>query len=50
MLIGTRTVEKSERLSKMLHSVGIDHEVLNARQDARENEIIARTPGSRPAR
>ena len=41
VLVGTRTVEKSERLSKMLHSVGIVHEVLNARQDARENEIIA---------
>ena len=41
VLVGTRTVEKSERLSKMLHSVGIQHEVLNARQDARENEIIA---------
>ncbi len=41
VLVGTRTVEKSERLSKMLHSVGIEHEVLNARQDARENEIIA---------
>ena len=41
VLVGTRTVEKSERLSKMLHSVGIGHEVLNARQDARENEIIA---------
>jgi len=41
VLVGTRTVEKSERLSKMLHAVGIHHEVLNARQDAQENEIIA---------
>ena len=41
VLIGTRSVDKSERLSKMLGEIGIPHEVLNARQDARENEIIA---------
>ena len=41
VLVGTRSVEKSERLSKMLTEVGIEHEVLNARQDEREAEIIA---------
>jgi preprotein translocase subunit SecA len=41
VLIGTRSVEKSERLSKMLSAIGITHQVLNARQDARENEIVA---------
>ncbi len=41
VLVGTRSVEKSERLSKLLHAVGVPHEVLNARQDARENEIVA---------
>jgi len=41
VLIGTRTVEKSEKLSAMLTEVGIEHEVLNARQDARENEIVS---------
>ena len=41
VLIGTRTVEVSERLSAMLKEIGIDHEVLNARQDQREAEIIS---------
>ncbi len=41
VLVGTRSVEKSERLSKMLTAVGIEHEVLNARQDQREAEIVA---------
>jgi preprotein translocase subunit SecA len=41
VLIGTRTVEKSESLSKMLSVAGVDHLVLNARQDKSENEIIA---------
>jgi len=41
VLVGTRSVEKSERLSRMLTAINIPHEVLNARQDERENEIIA---------
>lgn len=41
VLIGTRTVDKSEKLSKLLHQAGIEHEVLNARQDQREAEIVA---------
>ncbi len=40
VLIGTRSVEKSERLSRMLTEAMIAHEVLNARQDKREAEII----------
>ena len=40
VLVGTRTVDKSEALSAMLKAAGIPHEVLNARQDARENEVI----------
>ena len=40
VLVGTRSVEKSEKLSALLKGLGIPHEVLNARQDARENEIV----------
>jgi preprotein translocase subunit SecA len=41
ILIGTRSVEKSERLSILLHEAGIPHEVLNARQHEREAQIVA---------
>jgi len=42
VLIGTRTVATSELLSKLLDSAGMAHQVLNARQDEAEAEIIAR--------
>ncbi len=42
VLIGTRSVGDSEHLSALLHGKGIAHQVLNARQDAGEAEIIAR--------
>ena len=42
VLIGTRSVEMSERVSDLLHASNIRHELLNARQDADEAEIIAR--------
>ena len=41
VLIGTVSIEKSERLSKMLSDAGIKHEVLNAKQHEKEAEIIA---------
>jgi preprotein translocase subunit SecA len=41
VLIGTRSVEKSERLSALLSKVGVEHRVLNARQDANEAEIVS---------
>ncbi|MEZ5251333.1 MAG: hypothetical protein R2713_19585 [Ilumatobacteraceae bacterium] len=41
VLVGTISVEKSERLSRMLDKRGIDHEVLNAKQHAREAVIVA---------
>ncbi len=41
VLVGTRTIEKSELLSQMLTDQGISHEVLNARHIAREAEIVA---------
>jgi preprotein translocase subunit SecA len=41
VLIGTTSVEKSERLSALLRRRGIDHEVLNAKNHAREADIVA---------
>ena len=41
VLVGTVSVEKSERLSKQLTRDGIPHEVLNAKQHTREAEIVA---------
>lgn len=41
LLIGTVTVEKSEELSQMLKIAGIPHNVLNAKNHAREAEIVA---------
>ena len=41
MLVGTASVEKSELLSKKLLRAGIPHEVLNAKNHAREAAIIA---------
>ena len=42
VLVGTTSIEKSERLSEVLKRRGIEHEVLNAKQHAREAEIIAK--------
>ncbi|HWP84516.1 MAG TPA: preprotein translocase subunit SecA, partial [Terriglobia bacterium] len=41
VLVGTTSVEKSERLSEMLKKSGVKHVVLNAKQHAREAEIVA---------
>ncbi|RIJ70934.1 preprotein translocase subunit SecA [Nakamurella silvestris] len=41
VLVGTASVEKSELLSKKLLRAGIPHEVLNAKNHAREAAIIA---------
>ncbi|MBP6870243.1 preprotein translocase subunit SecA [Candidatus Babeliales bacterium] len=41
VLIGTVAVEKSEKLSDVLTKAGIPHNVLNAKNHAREAEIIA---------
>jgi preprotein translocase subunit SecA len=42
VLVGTTSIEKSERLSEVLKRRGIEHEVLNAKHHAREAEIIAK--------
>ena len=41
VLVGTTSVEKSELLSRLLAKRGIKHEVLNAKNHAREASIIA---------
>lgn len=41
VLVGTTSVEKSEYLSKLLVKAGIRHEVLNAKNNAREAAIVA---------
>jgi len=41
VLVGTTSVEVSELLSRMLNMRGIKHNVLNAKQHAREAEIVA---------
>jgi preprotein translocase subunit SecA len=41
VLVGTVSVEKSEKLSRALEKRGITHEVLNAKQHTREAHIVA---------
>ncbi|MBO5419927.1 MAG: preprotein translocase subunit SecA [Bacteroidales bacterium] len=41
VLVGTTDVETSELLSRMLRMRGIQHQVLNAKQHAREAEVVA---------
>ncbi len=42
VLIGTRSVSASEHLSELLATAGLMHQVLNARQDQEEAEVVAR--------
>ncbi len=48
VLVGTTSIENSERLSELLNKQGIKHEVLNAKQHEREAHIIeqAGMPGA----
>jgi preprotein translocase subunit SecA len=46
VLVGTISVEKSEKLSRLLEKRGIDHSVLNAKQHEREAHIV--TQAGRP--
>ena len=41
ILVGTVTIEASERLSKMLKRKGVQHEVLNAKYHLKEADIVA---------
>jgi len=48
VLVGTTSVEVSETIARMLKRIGVPHNVLNAKQHAREAEIIlgAGNPGA----
>ena len=48
VLVGTTSIEKNEKVSELLQKRGITHEVLNAKNHAREAAIIARAgqPGA----
>lgn len=48
ILIGTVSVEKNELLNQLLERAGVKHEILNAKNHAREAEIIAQAgrPGA----
>jgi preprotein translocase subunit SecA len=48
VLVGTTSIENSERLSGLLNKLGIKHEVLNAKQHEREAHIVqqAGKPGA----
>lgn len=48
VLVGTVSIEKSERLSEMLKAAGVPHNVLNAKYHEQEAEIIAKAgqPGA----
>jgi len=48
VLVGTTSIENSERLSVLLNKQGVKHEVLNAKQHEREAHIVeqAGMPGS----
>ena len=41
VLVGTISIEKSEKLSRILKKMGVKHEVLNAKQHDREALIVA---------
>ena len=45
VLVGTRSVAASEQLSALLHGRGLEHVVLNARQDSEEAAIVSRAGG-----
>ena len=41
LLVGTTSIEKSEMLSQLLTTAGVEHNVLNARQHEKEAQIVA---------
>jgi len=43
LLVGTRSVERNEYLSKLLSREGISHQILNAKHHEQEGQIIAQT-------
>ncbi|MEM6279433.1 MAG: preprotein translocase subunit SecA, partial [Verrucomicrobiota bacterium] len=47
VLVGTRTIKDSERLSGKLHDLGLPHRILTAKQDAEEEDIVSGAGQSR---
>jgi len=47
VLVGTTSIENSELISEMLKKKGLPHQVLNAKQHAREAEIVAQAGQSK---
>src|SRR4051812_5462875 len=41
VLVGTTSIENSELISDLLNKAGLEHQVLNAKQHAREADIVA---------
>ncbi len=41
VLVGTTSIEKSERLAALLERRGVEHQILNAKQHKREAQIVA---------
>jgi len=41
VLVGTTSIEKNEYLGKLLEREGVSHQILNAKHDEKEGEIIA---------
>ncbi len=41
ILIGTRSIDKSNAVAAMLRAAGIEHNILNAHQEGREAELVA---------
>ena len=46
VLVGTRSIEKSERLSALLNEAKIEHQILNAKNHEIEAQIVAQAGGS----
>ena len=48
VLVGTRSIEKSERLSALLEAQGIEHQILNAKNHEIEAQIVAQAGQTGP--
>jgi preprotein translocase subunit SecA len=46
VLVGTRSLAESEQIAEAFKQAGIRHALLNARQDAREAQIVAKAGGA----
>ena len=49
VLVGTRSIEKSEKLSALLNAAGIEHQILNAKNHEIEAQIVAQAGQPEPS-